>query len=298
MMIRLGLCCKFEKEPIVFRAATARAVGRLTRSDRMNKISDLCLGNAGALLSAIEYCGRSGIGCFRVNSRILPLKTHPDVGYKVKDLPAAREIELAFRSCGRRAAGLGIRLTFHPDQFVLLSSADPEITLKSIEELQYQSEMCDWIGADVINIHGGGGYGEKKAALDRVGRALDKLSGRLRKRLAFENDERVYTPSELLPFCKKFGVPFVYDVHHHRCLPDGLSIERATALALKTWDREPLFHVSSPKFGWKSGRPGPHHDYIAAGDLPDCWRKLDITVEVEAKAKELAVKRLLRQLSV
>jgi len=41
-----------------------------------------------------------------------------------------------------------------------------------------------------------------------------------------------------------------------------------------------------------------HHDYIDLKDFPTEWRKLDITVEVEAKAKELAVQRLYKDLKL
>jgi UV DNA damage endonuclease len=258
----------------------------------------LCLANAHALLSAIYYCHKNKIGSFRVNSRILPLKTHPDFGYEINSLAQAEDIISAFMLCGTRAEEYGIRLTFHPDQFVLLSSPNKDITRKSIQELEYQAEVCEWIGADVINIHGGGGYGDKKSALERVAQVLDTLSNSIRERLTFENDDRIYTPVLLLPFCKKNGVPFVYDVHHHRCSTDQLSVEHVTEMALKTWNREPLFHISSPKFGWKSSKPAPHHEYINQNDFPLCWRGLNITVEVEAKAKELAVKKLLHQLSL
>ena len=118
----------------------------------------------------------------------------------------------------------------------------------------------------------------------------------MRKRLALENDDRVYTPADLLPFCLKHSLPFVYDAHHHRCLPDGMSAEEVTALALKTWNREPVFHLSSPRSGWKGPDPRRHSDYIDIKDFPVCWRGLNITIEVEAKAKELAIKRLQAQL--
>lgn len=44
--------------------------------------------------------------------------------------------------------------------------------------------------------------------------------------------------------------------------------------------------------GWKGARPERHHDFINAEDFPDCWRGLDLTVEVEARAKEVAVLEL------
>jgi len=84
----------------------------------------------------------------------------------------------------------------------------------------------------------------------------------------------------------------VYDVHHHRCCPDSLSVAEATAAARATWNREPLFHISSPLEGWTGPKPERHHDYIDPKDFPAAWRGWDLTVEVEAKAKELAVTRL------
>jgi len=38
-------------------------------------------------------------------------------------------------------------------------------------------------------------------------------------------------------------------------------------------------------------------NFINALDFPDCWRKMNITVEVEAKAKEVAVLKLVKELS-
>lgn len=297
-MVRLGLCCKFYEEPIKFRTTTAKYTERFGRSEQLMRLSLLCLENARSLLKSIEYCSSNNIGCFRVNSRILPLKTHPAIGYALSDLPGSEEIRAVFSQCRKKAIKLDIRLSFHPDQFVLLSSHKTDVVQKSIEELDYQAEISELIGADVINIHGGGAYGDKESALKRLGGTLSKLKKSVRKRLTLENDDRVYTPADLLPFCKEHDLPLVYDVHHHRCLPDKLSVKEATKLALKTWKREPLFHLSSPKYGWSRNHSGWHSDYIDAEDFPGEWKKLNITVEIEAKAKELAVKKLYRDLSL
>jgi len=295
-MLRLGLCCKFAAEPIKFPVTTALYALKMKPAARRARLADLCLANAAALEKALNYCAANGIGSFRVNSQILPLKTHPKAGYELADLPGGQGIIKAFKNCGALARRLKLRLTFHPDQFILLSAEKPAITAASVNELEYQAEVAGWIGADVINIHGGGGYGDKRSALARAGAALKLLSHAVRSRLAFENDDRIYTPADLLPFCEAHKLPFVYDAHHHRCLPDGLTQEEVTRRALRTWDREPLFHLSSPKDGWGSPDPRPHHDYIDIKDLPACWRGLDITIEVEAKAKELAIARLRKQL--
>ena len=297
-MIRLGLCCLFKEEPIKFRTTTAKYVSGLSSKERDTKLSGLCLHNADALKKAIVFCSKNGIGAFRVNSRILPLKTHPQFGYGTYDLPEGDEVIKRFIECGRLAGEKNIRLSFHPDQFTLLSSPDPEITRKSIEELAYQAEVASWIGADVINIHGGGAYGDKSSALKRVAENITKLDDSIRSRLTLENDDRTYTPIDLLPLCLETGTPFVYDVHHHRCLSDDLTVGEITELALDTWEREPLFHISSPKDGWGKTQPNRHHDYIDPHDFPDYWWDLDITVDVEAKAKELAVMKLRHELMI
>ena len=289
-MIRLGLCCLFREAPIRFRTTTVKSTARLNRQEQLNKLNQLCLGNASALNDAVSFCAENGIGAFRVNSQILPLKTHSDVGYDVKDLPDSDEIISCFKAAERLRKKHDVRLSFHPDQFVVLNSPRPDVVTSSIKELAYQAEVAKWIGADVLNIHGGGAYGNKQEALEQLTVTVQKLPKSIRTLLTFENDDRTFTPSDLLPVCRETGVPLVYDVHHHRCLPDGLSEKEATEAALTTWNREPLFHISSPKNGWSNGEdPKPHSDLIEPADFPACWDQLDITVEVEAKAKEPAI---------
>jgi UV DNA damage endonuclease len=295
--LRLGLCCQFACEPIRFRTTTAAAVSRLRPAERKQKLAEISLHNAAALQTALQYCADHGIGAFRIISTLLPLKTHPAFGYSIDELPQAEAIMSKLRRCGATAAALGIRTTFHPDQFVVLNSPRADVVEKSIEDLEYHAEVAEWVGADVVNIHGGGAYGDKAQALRRLGRVVRQLSARVRSRLTVENDDKVYTPADLLAICATLGLPLVYDVHHHRCLPDGLSIEAATAAAIRTWNREPLFHISSPLAGWSGPRPERHHDEINLRDFPSSWRNLHATIDVEAKGKEVAVLRLREQLA-
>jgi UV DNA damage endonuclease len=75
-------------------------------------------------------------------------------------------------------------------------------------------------------------------------------------------------------------------------------VAEVTARAAATWDREPLFHLSSPREGWQGAHPAHHHDFIDIRDFPDEWRDLTLTVEIEAKAKEVAIERLRRDLAI
>ncbi|MEM1372201.1 MAG: UV DNA damage repair endonuclease UvsE, partial [Pseudomonadota bacterium] len=140
-MIRLGLCCQFVDAPIKFRTTTVTACKRLSKADRLAKLSGLCRANAEALFSAFQYCIEHQIGCFRVNSQILPVKTHNVVGYDLEDLPDVEAIVSRFKQCGELATKSDLRVSFHPDQFVVLNSPRPDVVRKSIAELEYQSEV-------------------------------------------------------------------------------------------------------------------------------------------------------------
>lgn len=294
-MVRWGLCCIFKEEPIAFKRTTAAFLSKKPRQDQLNHLWGIIAHNGESLFQALVYCHENGIGDFRINSQILPLKTHPEIGYDFRDLPDVKTLNSLFERCRLFAREKNIRLGFHPDQFTLLSSPHEDVTEKSILELVYQAEMAEKVGADVINIHGGGAYGDKKQALSRLRRNIDRLDPSIRTRLTLENDDRVYTPSDLLPVCMDMGIPLVYDAHHHRCLPDGESTDKTSEKALETWKREPLFHISSPQESWMSKNPRNHSDFIDIRDFPECWASLDITVEVEAKAKELAVLRMMHE---
>lgn len=298
--MRFGLCCLFANQPITFRTTTAKALQVLPRSAQLAKLSQICQHNALSLYQALEAVSGLGIGAFRIMSPLFPRMTHPEVGYSLAELPDAACIAAQLAATRQLALDKDIRLSFHPDQFVVLSSPHPAVVDNAIRELVYQAQLAEWVGAGVINLHAGGVYGDKPAALERFAAVYRNLPDAVRSRLSLENDDISYTPADLLPLCQRLGLPLVYDVHHHRCNPDGLSVEQATEQAAATWQalgREPYCHLSSPRAGWQGTNPKPHADYIDPADFPACWQGRMMTVDVEAKAKELAVVRLMRELS-
>jgi UV DNA damage endonuclease len=296
-MVRLGLCCTFLDAPIKFRITTARYASTLTERDRTRFYNELALHNVRALDAAIAYCAEHGIGAFRINSQFLPMFTHPVVGWSL-DGPAGDGVAAALRKINVKRRKADVRLSFHPDQFVVPGSIRSSVVDASLAELEYMAEVAELVGADQLTIHGGGAQGGKQDSLQRLASGIARLSARARSRIVLENDDRVYTVEDLLPICENLSVPLVYDVHHHRCNPDRLSVERATELAAATWGaREPWAHLSSPIAGWRGSDPRPHADYIQPRDFPPFWLGRSLTIDVEAKAKERAVLRLLRWLS-
>jgi UV DNA damage endonuclease len=300
-MIRFGLCCLFRTEPVRFRHATATHVLKMPDAKRIAHLSEICRENAESLGLAIRTAAKLGIRAFRILSPLFPLYTHPDAGFDLDSLPDAARIRAALADARFAARTHDVRLSFHPDQFILLNSPRQDVVESAIHDLEYQSMLSSMVGADVINIHLGGTYGDKPAAIRRFLDAVRSLDASVKSLLSLENDDRSYSPEDILPVCSETGIPMVYDVHHHRCLPDRLSVEEATRLAFDTWNvcgREPYCHISSPRSGWDgNGDPRPHADFIDIRDFPECWltETRCFTLDVEAKAKEPAVLKLMQE---
>jgi UV DNA damage endonuclease len=95
---------------------------------------------------------------------------------------------------------------------------------------------------------------------------------------------------------QKIGIPIVFDQHHYNYGPQDQSMEDALKLALSTWKTRPLTHMSSPKtLEDNSGKQTAHADYIYE-EIKTYGQDFDI--EIEAKAKDLAVLRYRKEFQV
>lgn len=141
--MRFGLCCLFKSEPVSFRTATAKSLLALPRDRQLKKISDVCFHNAMNLYLALETVQRLGIGAFRIMSPLFPRMTHPAVGYRLEDLPEEKNIRHKLEASRIFARANDIRLSFHPDQFVVLSSPHAQVVANSLRELEYHGMLAD-----------------------------------------------------------------------------------------------------------------------------------------------------------
>lgn len=113
--LRVGAAARallyLRNEPIRFRRATARYAGGLGTHERRRLLGRLVADNAAALLAAVERCVANGAGAFRVDSEILPLSTHPKLGYVLEQLDLHGEIHDAFATAAARVRQSGLRLS-------------------------------------------------------------------------------------------------------------------------------------------------------------------------------------------
>jgi UV DNA damage endonuclease len=133
----------------------------LKSSDSRRAASDPHLKVSIAYLEQIfDHLARHDIRMYRMSSDIAPYATHPDMP---RFHNMVKESASELRALGKKARDLDIRLSFHPSQFVVLNSPDPELVAKSVWDLTSQAEMLDLmeLGPEaVLVIHVGGTYSD------------------------------------------------------------------------------------------------------------------------------------------
>ena len=294
--IRYGLNCTFSGHGFK-RGPSATRCWSMPVADRQQRLGDVWLHNATRLLAAVQQLATWDIRAYGVYNPLLPLCTLPDLGFDVQDLAAWPVIMRVYDDVRQFCCMHDIRLFVHPDQYVLPASPTPAVRARSVTNLTYNAMLCDCLGADMITIHMGGVYGNKPEAVQRFVDAVGNLPASILSRLALENDDMCYTPEDVSAVAAQLNIPFVYDVHHHRIHPDGLSVDAATDLSVQSWARrgmEPYVHISSSQDpSTRTGRR-QHADHVDIADVPDYWLQLQrpMSVIVESKGQDAAVFKL------
>ncbi len=284
---RLGLVCITHSEEVRYRALTRKRLLQFDEAEQKRRLRDLYADNLARLNRALDFCTARGLRLYRMTSGLFPFA----------DDAAGSDVLEEFRAelahTGARAAGLGIRLVLHPDQFVVLNSDSPQTIANSVKILETHARVMDLLGLPrspwaLVEIHGG-----KGGRADRLVENVSRLAEGVRSRIAFENDEYIYSAEEILDICRRAGVPMVFDAHHH-VVHEGLdsydhpSVGEMVEAARTTWANPEwqLAHISNgrTRFGDRH-----HSDLIAS--MPEAYRRVP-WIEVEAKHKELAIEKL------
>ena len=298
-----GYCCinttlRTEKPSIT----TNRSMIKRTYADKgIVYASELALQNVKDLVKIINWNNKNGIKLFRISSDMFPWMSE----YELSDLPEYNKIKNILRGAGKIAMDNGQRLTFHPGPFDVLASLTQRVVDKCTIDLNKHGEIMDLLGlprdhSAPINIHVNTTQGGKNEAMERFCENFTLLNESVRTRLVVENDDKEsqYTTEDLHEgVYSKVGVPVTFDYHHHWCHPGKLTQEDALKLAATTWPKniKQLVHYSSCQMIHENSEQTnkrAHADYIY--EYIETYG-LHLDIELEVKAKELALQKYLKQ---
>jgi UV DNA damage endonuclease len=264
-------------------------------------VSRLALNNIQDFEKITDWNIENQVFFYRMSSDMIPWMSEFDLS----ELPDYAEIKTILHRAGEKAAKHKIRLTYHPGPFNVLASKSEKVIGNTVKELDQHSEIMDMLQLPAspfakINIHVGGAYGDRISAMDRFAVNFQRLKENTKKRLTVENDDKanMFSVKDLLYLHEKIQIPIVFDYFHHRFCTGGLSEEEALFAALETWPEEvvPVVHYSSSKLDHEDpSAAGPAHaDYLY--ELVRVYGR-EVDIMLEAKAKELALKRYLERFS-
>ena len=197
-------------------STTVAWLGRQTCDVAEQKLWDLMVGNIESTRKLVERVGKldEQLRMVRISSDILPVYTQSDWSYFWQRSDTRNYLEKAFLQVGELARSNGVRLSFHPGQFTVLASDNPDIVQRSIEEFEYHADMTRYMGYGKqfqdfkINVHISGRQGP-----DGIRKVLGQLSPEARNCITIENEENAHGLDNCLAISDI--VPIVLDIHHH-----------------------------------------------------------------------------------
>ena len=266
-----------------------------TYEERLNKLKEVTKSNIDDLEKILNYNIENQIHFYRITSNLIPLGTHPEVRFEYR-----KYFKKDFEFIGNIIKKNNMRVDSHPDQFNVLNSIKKDVVKNTIESLRFQSQIFEDINykEGKMIIHIGSSQGGKEESIKRFINNIKYLPSEVLNRLILENDDKVFTPQDVLNICINTKLPMVLDIHHHVCKNDGKELKYILKDIFNTWDKEilpPKIHFSSPREFEKDRK---HADFINPQDFLDFIYlaknevNTDFDVMIEAKKKDLALKKL------
>lgn len=302
MQLRLGFVANalalWDASPS--KTMTFKRYGELPADVRKEKLLEVTSANLEHTKRILYYLAAHEISLYRMSSSMVPLATHPEVGWDFIS-PFRREWE----ELGELIKKFNIRTSYHPNQFTLFTSPKDSVTENAIEDMEFHYRMLEAMKVEqesLINIHIGGTYGNKEEALARFHQNLSRLPAHVKEIMTLENDDKTYNVAETLDVCEKEKVPMILDVHHHEANQSPEPLQEYLPRILRTWEHRglrPKIHVSSPK-SEKAFRS--HSDNVDIDFILPYLKMLkevdeDIDIMIEAKNKDLAMLKLTEDIS-
>jgi len=257
---RVGFACKFEEVLVPnIKTTTITWLNGATRQKAVEKLHGLMVHNLSALKAQVGYVGGlpHNQRMLRISSDVLPAYTHDDWSWFYWEPGTVAMLERELMTVGDLARKLDVRLSFHPGQFCVLGSDNPNVVENSIQEFEYHVDLIRYMGFGKTfqdfkcNIHIGG-----KAGPTGFKAALKKLSREARNVITVENDEfkwGVEASLELVDHCA-----LVLDIHHH-WIRTGEYIEPSDPRVLRMME------------SWRGVRPVIHYSLSREEHIGEYW---------------------------
>jgi len=197
-------------------STTVAWLNRQSKDAAVEKLWDLMKQNIESTRLLVERVGGldENLRMVRLSSDILPVYTEPSWSWFYRSADVRDYAERHFRRVGDLARENSVRLSFHPGQFTVLASDNPDIVNRSIEEFEYHADMVRWMGFGQryqdykINVHIAG-----RAGPAGIKAALKRLTPEARNCITIENDEISWGIDDSLELASDLAL--VLDIHHH-----------------------------------------------------------------------------------
>lgn len=251
-----------------------------------NKINDIVKQNFEVLKKLLTYNNKNNIHFYRLSSNFIPCASIIEYDYP-------NIFKKEFKEISKLIKG---RFDMHLSEYCILNSTNKEVVKRSIDEIKYHYKLLKSFKVKPnLIIHIGSKSFSKEKSITRFINNFNKLPNYLKNTLLIENDDKVFNVEDTLKLCQKIKRPMVLDVHHHNCNKTEKDLSNYLNEIFNTWDTTPKIHFSSPK-NKKDFRA--HNDYINSDDFINFIKLIDrdIDVMLEAKAKDDALFRLVREL--
>ncbi|MBP1992311.1 UV DNA damage repair endonuclease UvsE [Paenibacillus eucommiae] len=330
MIVRLGYVAM---STLVKNASPSKTM-TVTQFDKLNnreaavrKLERIGAENLHNTLRLLRHNRAYEIQVYRFSSKLIPLFGHE----MLEEWDPVPTLGQDFAKIGDYCKKNGMRVSFHPDHFTVLSTPRQDVLEKSLADLERHTDMLNAMGLGLeakCNIHVGGAYGNKLLAGERFIQNFSQLRADVQRRITLENDDKTFTALETLEIAEKLSIPMVLDIHHHQvnnngeeasdlwpriqqtwrdaAAQDALSQEEGVAgreaegdTREEGWLLPPKIHASSPK---TEKDPRSHADYVEPGPLLDFLRSIcpstpRLDIMLEAKMKDEALLRLMKDLT-
>lgn len=282
--MRIGYAC------LIIGIEEANFTSCTLKSVNENNLLKIIENNLQSLENIVDYNIANNIKLFRITSDLIPFGSSD-----VNKIPWWCEFSERLGLIGQKILSSGMRISMHPGQYTVLNSPRKDVVERAIEDLNYHTKVLDSLGTDTdskIIMHIGGAYNDKNQAINRFIKNFKLLPEKVKRRIAIENDDKLFNIEDVLKIGETLGLPVVFDNLHHQVL-QGNSPGNCNFWINKckgTWSKKDgiqKIHYSEQDL---NKRPGAHAGTINLEKFTEFTNELndELDIMLEVKDKNLS----------